>query len=456
MGQVFLNPACSIDKIYRIIIVFFQTRSNRQDVRVENDVLRRKAQFIDQDIIRPRTDLYSSLIIVGLSLLIKSHYHHGSTVVHNLAGTFPEFIFTLLQRNRVYDTLSLQAFQTGLNNRPLRRIYHDRQFRNVRFRSNQVQEFGHRSLRIDHPLIHVYIDHLRTTFNLLAGYGKCSFKIAAQDQFRKFRRSGNVGPLTHVHKNAFRGNRYRFKPTQAHVVVNLRNLSWRNTLSFFGDTANVLGGSPATTTYNINKAMLNEILHQVCRFMRHLIVCAKLIRQACVRVGRNIAARLGRKLLNMGAHVFSTQRTVKTDAQWFGMDHRVQKSLSSLSAQRSSRSIRDGTRDHDLNFTTYNFFIFFNRENRGLSIQCVKNGLDQQKIRAAIYQAAYLLIISIYKLIKSQRPVSGVVYVRRYRKRTVGWPNGTCHKAFPVRIGSHKLIDGLFGDLSTFKTHFIV
>ena len=56
-GQVLLDPARRLDEIDRVIVVLLQAGGDGQDVRVEDDVLRRKAGLFGQNLVGARADL---------------------------------------------------------------------------------------------------------------------------------------------------------------------------------------------------------------------------------------------------------------------------------------------------------------------------------------------------------------------------------------------------------------
>ena len=64
--------------------------------------------------------------------------------------------------------------------------------------------------------------------------------------------------------------------------------------------------------------------------------------------------------------------------------------------------------------------MLFDREQRGLGVERVEDGLDHQQIRAAIQQAADGLAITLHQLIETDVARAGIVHVRRDRSGTRG------------------------------------
>ena len=46
--KIFFDPACCVDEVDCVIVVFFNACCNRKDIGVKNDVFRREANFIDE------------------------------------------------------------------------------------------------------------------------------------------------------------------------------------------------------------------------------------------------------------------------------------------------------------------------------------------------------------------------------------------------------------------------
>ena len=56
-GQVGFDPARRFDKVDRIIVVLLDAGRDGQDVRIENDVLRREADLLRQQAVGARANL---------------------------------------------------------------------------------------------------------------------------------------------------------------------------------------------------------------------------------------------------------------------------------------------------------------------------------------------------------------------------------------------------------------
>ena len=118
--QIVVNPFCSADKVECISIVLLHTCGNSQHIGVKNYVEWVHSHLFCQYLIRTLSYLYASLVGCGLSFFVKAHHHYSSSVTLHILSMLNKLLFALFQRDRVYDALSLNALQSGLNHLPVR------------------------------------------------------------------------------------------------------------------------------------------------------------------------------------------------------------------------------------------------------------------------------------------------------------------------------------------------
>mmetsp|Transcript_28307 Transcript_28307/g.45537 ORF Transcript_28307/g.45537 Transcript_28307/m.45537 type:complete len:294 (-) Transcript_28307:293-1174(-) len=96
--QVLTNPFGSFDEVHGVGVVLSNSGSNRQDVRVEDDVPRRKLNLLaGQNVICALTNPDLILKGGGLALLVKRHHHNSTSVTLELPCLLDEEIFPSLQ-----------------------------------------------------------------------------------------------------------------------------------------------------------------------------------------------------------------------------------------------------------------------------------------------------------------------------------------------------------------------
>ena len=87
--------------------MFFNTGGYREDIWIKNNILGRKTNFIDQNVIGPGTNLNLAFLGVGLAFLIKSHNDDGGTVLHAKSGVFAKNLFAFLHGDGINNWLAL-------------------------------------------------------------------------------------------------------------------------------------------------------------------------------------------------------------------------------------------------------------------------------------------------------------------------------------------------------------
>ena len=162
--------------------MLFNPRGDRQDIRVEDNVLWRKRDFFRQDLIGPGANLDLPVDGIGLPHFIKRHHHHGRAVPLDQAGLFFEFLLAFLQADGIDHALALNALQAGLDHRPLRTVDHERDAANIGFRGNEVQELHHGVFGIQHGFVHVDVNELRATLHLLPGHRQGFLELTLANQ----------------------------------------------------------------------------------------------------------------------------------------------------------------------------------------------------------------------------------------------------------------------------------
>ena len=148
-------------------VVLLDPGRDREHVRVEDDVLRREADLVDEQPVRALADRDLALDRVGLALLVERHDDDARAVAAHGARLLEERLLPLLQAERVDDALALQALEAGLEHRPARAVDHDRQPRDLRLGGDEVEERRHRLLAVEQVGVHVHVEEVRAAAHLL-------------------------------------------------------------------------------------------------------------------------------------------------------------------------------------------------------------------------------------------------------------------------------------------------
>src|ERR1700720_3768127 len=77
MREVLPDPARRLDIGDAIAVVLLHAGGDGKDIRIENNVLRRKADLVDKNVVGARTDLCLAFERIGLSRFIERHDPDG-------------------------------------------------------------------------------------------------------------------------------------------------------------------------------------------------------------------------------------------------------------------------------------------------------------------------------------------------------------------------------------------
>ena len=84
--QVLFDPARGLDEVHRVVVVLLDAGRDREDVRIEDDVFRREADLLHQNVVAALADIDLALIGVGLALFVERHHHRRRAVAPDQLG----------------------------------------------------------------------------------------------------------------------------------------------------------------------------------------------------------------------------------------------------------------------------------------------------------------------------------------------------------------------------------
>ncbi len=180
-----LDAAGGLDVVHRVVVVLLDPGADGEDVRIEDDVLGREADALGQDPVAAGADVHLPLGAVRLPLLVERHDDHGGAVAPDQRGVPDELLFALLEADGVHHALPLDALEARLDHRPLGRVEHHRHAADPRLRGDELEEFHHGRLGVEHPFVHVDVDHLRAALHLLARDLQARLVVAREDQLAR-------------------------------------------------------------------------------------------------------------------------------------------------------------------------------------------------------------------------------------------------------------------------------
>ncbi len=195
MRKIGFDPTRGVDKVDGIVVVLLHAGGHGEDVGIEDDVFRRKADLVNEDSISPFADANLLFVGRGLTLFVEGHHDHRRAILEHMRGVAAKCFFANFQRNRVHNALALQALEPGLNHFPLRRVHHEGGFGHFRLAGQQLQEARHRRDAVDHALVHADVDDVGAILHLLPGHADRFFEFAFLHQPGELRRTRDIGPL---------------------------------------------------------------------------------------------------------------------------------------------------------------------------------------------------------------------------------------------------------------------
>ena len=116
------------------------------------------------------------------------------------------------------------------------------------------------------------------------------------------------------------------------------------------------------------------------------------------------------------------ERAVQADRDRLGVPHRIPERLRRLAGQQAAGAVGDGAGDHHRHVDAARLADLDDGVDRGLGVERVEDGFDQQQVGAAVEQALDLLAVGLAQIVERHRAVAGIGDVRRDRGGAVGRP----------------------------------
>ncbi len=432
-GAGLFDDASGRQKRLREFVVLFDAGGDGEDVGIEDDVLRGKANLLGEDAVGAPAYLDFALDGFGLTLLVEGHHHHRGAVAAHEPGILAERFFALLQADRVDDALALHALEPRLDYRPLRAVDHDRHASDLRLGGDEMEKRRHRLLGIEQAFVHVHVDQVGAAAHLIGSHRERPFVVLALDQPGEALRARDVGALADRQEAGLGTNRQDLEAGEAQQAIALRPLARGKTLDRSGDLADVVGRRAAAAADDVQPAPFGELAKRPRRVIRRLVVAAEYVRQPGVRVAAHPAGGECRELLDVGPHAVRAERAVDADAEGIRVRDRRPERFDRLRRQRAA-AFEDRRRQPDRQPHAALGEHLLDREDRRLHVGGVKGRLGEQQIDAAVDEPAHLLGVGVLQLIEGDGPEARVVHAPGDRQRSIGRPDRAGHEPRLSRI----------------------
>src|SRR5579885_915028 len=76
-----------------VVVMLLDSRGDREDVGIENDILGRDAHLFGKDTVGTGADIDLALHGIGLTLLVKGHHDHRRSIAVYQARSLLEYLF---------------------------------------------------------------------------------------------------------------------------------------------------------------------------------------------------------------------------------------------------------------------------------------------------------------------------------------------------------------------------
>ena len=453
-----LDFARSVDEVNSVVVVLFHTSTNRQNIRIKDDVLRVETNLLHQELVSAAADAHLFSLGGRLTLLIERHHDDsGAVTLHNSRVT-QEFLFTTLEGNGVHDALALAALQASLDDVELGGVNHERHLGSIRLGHKQVHEASHGGFAVNETIVHVDINHVRTVLDLLEGNGESLVEVTVNDRLLENDRAGDVTTLTKVDERLavvllVRLVVERLETRDTHDVRHIVLLAGRVRSNHVGERANVVIRRTAAPTDGVQKSLLEEDAALFRHFRTLLIVTTHGVRQTSVGVRENPAVGTLAQVLNVRHHILRAEGAVQTDSHRLRVAHRVPERFVRLSRQRTTGVINNRTGDEQRKARTVGIKEFLNGKNSGLGVERIEDRLHQEDVNTTLNERFDLLIVRIDNLIERARAEGRVLNRRRHGQRSVCRANGTGGETRLARILLGELLARCLREASRGQVH---
>ena len=221
-----------------------------------------------------------------------------------------------------------------------------------------------------------------------------------------------------------------------------------------GDGADVVGRGAAAAADDIDEAGVGEFADQRRHGVRAFVVMAEFVGQAGIGIGADQRVGDAAELGEMRAHLLGAERAIETDRQRRRVRDRIPERFRRLARQQPAGAVGDGAGDHHRQIDAARVELFGDGEDGGLGVERVEDGLDQQRIDAAVEQAAHLFGVSDAQFVEGDRAKARIQNVGRDRGGAVGRADGAGDEAL-LAVLVLRDARGVAGEAGAFEVQFV-
>ncbi len=437
-GQRFFKQRNRVDERLREHGVLLDAGRHREHVRVHDHVVGREAGLADEQVVRPSEDLHLAFDRVRLAELVERHDDDRRAERAHRACLLQERLFALLQRDRVHDTLALNAAQAGLEGREARAVDHDRETRGLRLGREKVQEGRHRLLGVEEVGVHVHVEQVRPASYLFECNVDRALEVVRLDQPPEPCGAGHVRALADHDESGVRPDDERLQAGEARSRRALGDMSRRKALDRADDRMRVLGRRPAATSDEVHEPVLGERAQVAARVRGLLVVEPERIRQSGVGMARDVGRGDVREPLEERPHLGRAERAVDADDERLGVLDGDPERIRGLPGEVAAALVDCGEREPERELRS----DCARGHDRGLRVQRVEDRLDEQEIDAAVPQRRDLLFVGRLDRVERDSAIRRILDLWGEREGDVQRAHRAGDEAGPVRRPGSPVVGG--------------
>ncbi len=217
----------------------------------------------------------------------------------------------------------------------------------------------------------------------------------------------------------------------------------------------MLGRVAAAAARDVEPALLGEVAHESAHVLGQKREAGgrERVGQAGVRVATEIAGGDAREFLDVGTHLVRAERAIDADAERPGVRDGNPEGLERLRVERAAR-VENGDGNLDRDAASDLLEGLLDGEERGLGVERVEDGFDQQGVAAALDQAERLLAVGVDELHVGDAARAGVVGVAGNRGGAVGRAHRAGDEALAARIRGDEFIADAAGEARGLDVEF--
>ncbi len=256
---------------------------------------------------------------------------------------------------------------------------------------------------VEHGVVHVDINDIGASLGLGSGYVESLVIFLLIDEAEELAAACHIGALANLIEGLdLFGHNLAIDAREPHEVALLcRHVAFVVTLKPLDNGGNMRRRAAAATANDVDRALVQEILHFLGHHLGSLVILSELVGQSGIRVCRDKERTLSANLRQVGHHIPCTERAVEAESEQIYMTDGIEESVKRLARKDAPALIRHsgGHHDGEIVKTTLRQFLLNSIERR-LGVKSVKHSLDKKHVDASVQKAAHLLTIGFDELVE--------------------------------------------------------